>query len=86
MPIFKFLAAVVAMLPVLVMSAFVIWMIEVLLCIGVLLVLYVTGVLADFSDIPRRYEVLGLLSLIAIAVGLAGINCARYIALVVRNE
>jgi hypothetical protein len=84
-PIFKMLATAFAMLPVLVMSALVIFAMEVGACMAILLILQVTGIFPDLSGIPHRYEVFGIWTLTAIAIVLAGINWLRYIVLV-RND
>ncbi len=80
-PILKTLATAVVMLPLLVMSSLIIFMMEVLVCVAVILILYAAGMLAGLSNIPRQYTDFGLWALIAIAIGIAGFNWLRYVVL-----
>ena len=84
-PTFKALAISLSTLPVLVMSAIVVFGLQVVAVAAALLVLHFAGVIPDLSKIPHRYEILGLWVLIALALGISGINWVRHI-LVVRRE
>ena len=65
-PAFKVLATVFVMLPVVIMSILIVFVIDVGACLGVLLTPQLTGFL-QASDVADRYVHLGLLVLIAMA-------------------
>ena len=83
---FKALAILVTMLPILVMGALVVFVLEVGAVLVVLLALYFTGVVADLSAIPHRYQVLSICALIVVALCISGISWVRYVLLVHREN
>jgi hypothetical protein len=74
--IFKALATVVGLLPLLVLSSLIIFVIG----FGLL---YIAGI---HPDIPRQYTVVGIWALTATAIGIAGINWLKYVVHVARDE
>jgi hypothetical protein len=88
--VFKAFALVLTMLPILVMSVLIIFVIEFGASMLLLLVLHITGVLPNY--IPpdyERYERIGLWGMMALALALAiffGRDLLRYIIHVAREE
>jgi hypothetical protein len=75
-PMSKVLATAVVALPMVLLSALIIFVVEVGLCIGVLLLLYFVG-LVHPGDIPNRYVILSLSGLVLLAVGYSGFAALR---------
>jgi hypothetical protein len=80
---FKALAISLTMLPVLVMSAALVLILEIGLALVVWMILDVAGV--DLSAIPHRYEVVGLGGLAVVALCVYAAPWFRYVLLIYRE-
>ena len=73
---FKVLATAALALPMVLLSAVVIFIVAVGLCMSVFLLLYFVG-LVHPGDIPTRYVILALLGLVLLAVSYSGFVALR---------
>jgi hypothetical protein len=67
--VFKALATAVVFLPMVLMSALVVFIVEFGICMVALLMLHLTG-LVHPADIPKQYQVFGLWGLAVLAIGI----------------
>jgi hypothetical protein len=75
--VFKAVATVVTFVPLMLLSALYVLVVELAVCAGGLVVLHITG-LVRLEDISNRHTVLGLWILVAVAVALVCFN-ARHL-------
>src|SRR4029079_16955294 len=78
---FKWLATIASVLPIWLLAALVIFLVE----FGFALIVFgVLGYAGLAQEIPRRYEIVGLYLMAALALVIAGFNAIRYAVLIGR--